>query len=503
VKRSVRNIRWIEEHCRAPEGRLVGQRIKLWPEQRKIMRGIYDSPTRKAIISFGRKNGKTTLCAMLMLLHLVGPEARRNAQLYSSAKSRDQAALTFDLAAKIVRFSATLRDYLTIRDSSKEIYCPELGSKYKALSADVSTNLGKSPTVLIHDELGEVRGPTSELYNALETSFGAQEDPLSIIISTQAPSDTDLLSILIDDAKTGEDPKTKLFFWEAPKEDDPFKVTTWRKANPMLGDVLNIETIRDRAKSAKRMPTEENSFRNRILNQRVNHTSPFIPRAVWEECGGDPDRTVLAAGPVYMGLDLSSCNDLTALAYGAMDKDRVWHVWCEFFAPTKGLVERSKRDNAPYDIWRDKGLIALTPGASVDYEYVAARLVELCREIDVTAISFDRWNMKFLKKELERIKAELPLVEFGQGFQSMSPAAKAVEAALGNGHVRHGNNPVLTWCAANAVSVSDPAGNIKLDKMKSTGRIDGIVAMTMMIGAAALAEVKEKPRVSVYSQGVI
>lgn len=497
VKRSACNIRWLEEHCRVPEGRLVGKPIKIRQIQRTIMRGIYDSPTRQGIISIGRKNGKTSTSAMLILLHLVGPEARQNAQLFSAAQSRDQAALTFGLASKIVQFSPTLRAYVTIHESAKELRCPELGTKYKALSADVATNLGLSPVLVIHDELGQVRGPTSDLYNALETAFGAQEDPLSIIISTQAPSDADLLSILIDDAAKGGDPKTKLFLWTAPIEDDPFCVKTWRKANPMLGDILNINEVREQAEKARRMPSEEASFRNLVLNQRVNQASPLIPRAIWMACAGEPDREVLHSAPVFAGLDLSARNDLTALAYGAQDEARVWHVWLEFFAPSKGVVERARRDKAPYDIWADKGLITLTPGASVDYEIIARRLAELCDDHQVEAVAFDRWRIDVLKKELERIGVELPLVPFGQGFRDMGPAVDAVESALANVKIRHGGNPVLTWCAANAVASRDPAGSRKLDKIKSTGRIDGLVALTMMIGSATM-KVEKPDGPSVY-----
>jgi phage terminase large subunit-like protein len=200
LSRGKRNIAWIEAHCRVPEGKDVGKPVKLRPFQRKVILGIYDTPTRRAIISFGRKNAKTTLSAFLLLLHLVGPEARQNSQLYSAAQSRDQAAILFALAAKIVRMSPDLSYYVTVRDTNKQLFCQELGTLYRALSADASTAYGLSPVFTVHDELGQVRGPRSELYEALETASGAQDEPLSIVISTQAPTDADLLSIMIDDA---------------------------------------------------------------------------------------------------------------------------------------------------------------------------------------------------------------------------------------------------------------------------------------------------------------
>lgn len=185
------NIAWIEKHCRIPEGRDVGKPVQLREWQRKEIKRIYDNPhgTRRAILSFGRKNAKTTLSAFLLLLHLCGREHRLNSQLYSSAQSRDQAAILFSLAAKIVRMSPALHGFVGIRDSAKQLYCPELGTIYRALSADATTAYGLSPVFIVHDELGQVKGPRSELYEALETATGAQENPLSLIISTQAPTD--------------------------------------------------------------------------------------------------------------------------------------------------------------------------------------------------------------------------------------------------------------------------------------------------------------------------
>ncbi len=202
LTRGDRNIAWIEGYCKIPEGPDVGEPVRLRDWQRKIIKGIYDTPTRTAIVSFGRKNSKTTTAAFLLLLHLCGPEAKRNSQLFSAAQSRDQAAVLFALAAKMVRLSVDLNSVVTVRDTTKQLYCAELGTLYRALSADASTAYGLSPAFTVHDELGQVRGPRSELYEALETAGGAQEEPLSIVISTQAPTSADLLSVLIDDAKT-------------------------------------------------------------------------------------------------------------------------------------------------------------------------------------------------------------------------------------------------------------------------------------------------------------
>ena len=483
MKAGLRNIAWIERHCRIPEGKFVGRPVKLCAFQRKVIRGIYDSPTRRAIISFGRKNAKTTLSAFLLLLHLCGPEARANSQLYSAAQSRDQAGILFSLAAKIVRMSPDLSDHVGIRDTAKQLHCAELGTLYRALSADASTAYGLSPVFTVHDELGQVRGPRSELYEALETACAAQESPLSIVISTQAPTDADLLSVLIDDAKTGADPMQKVWLYTAPMEADPFSVEAIKAANPAYDEFMNKAEVLQQAQDAKRMPSRESSYRNLILNQRVEARSPFISRAIWTANGAQPDD--FDGREVFGGLDLSSVSDLTALVLTAQT-DGLWDVQPTFWLPSHGLVEKSRADRVPYDLWARDGYLQTTPGASIEYEFVAEYLRGVFDRCNVRALAFDRWGMKHLKPwlvkagftedELERF------IDFGQGFASMSPALRELESLILSHKLRHGMHPVLTMCAANAVTTSDPAGNRKLNKAKATGRIDGMVALAMAVG---------------------
>lgn len=499
MTRGERNCAWIEKFCRFPDGKRVGQPFKLSPFQRQDILSIYDTPTRRAIISRGRKNAKTTLCSVITLLHLAGPEARANSQLFSSALSRDQAALLFDYAAKMVRLSPELSAVVGIRDTVKELFCPELGTKYKALSADAKTKFGLSPVLIIHDELGQVIGPRSLLYEALETATGVQEEPLSIIISTQAPTDGDLLSILIDDAKTGADPKVKLILDTAPVEMDPFSEEAIRAANPAFGDFMNDAEVLGQAEDARRMPAREAAYRNLVLNQRVNAYSPFIARAVWEACAGAADDEVFRTKPVYGGLDLSGRNDLTALVLIARDDDGVWHVKPHFWAPEVGVNERAQRDRVPYDLWAKQGHLHLTSGASVDFSFVAAKLQELQSEMDLRAIAYDRYRMDYLLAEMKAIGldhsvlqkldgSQLPeglvMVKHGQGFYDMPPALDGLEAELLNKRIRHGSHPILNSHAANAVAEKNAAGERKLEKSKSTGRIDGIVAacMAMRVG---------------------
>lgn len=480
-----------------PEGKLVGQPVKLTKRQREWMRRIYDSPTRTFILTMGRKNGKTAFAAFLLLLHLCGPESRPNGQLFSAAQSRDQAGLLFALAAKIVRQSPDLKGAVIVRDTAKQLACPERGTLYRALSADATTAFGLSPAFVVHDELGQVRGPRSELYEALETAAAAQEEPLSIVISTQAPTDADLLSVLIDDALHGGDPRVKVEIYSAPLTDDPFSVATIRKANPHYSELMNAEEVQRQAGEAKRMPSREASFRNLILNQRVEAKAPFISRSVWEENGAE----VLALGSVvvYAGLDLSSRADLTAFVMVGQING-VWHVWPYFWTPEDGIYERARRDRVPYDEWHRKGWLRTTPGGSVDYEYVATDIADIVAPVNLRSIAYDRWRMDVLQKEFERQNVKLPLMPFGQGFKDMSPALDTLESALLNKKIAHGKHPVLTMCAANAVVSKDAAGNRKLDKMRASGRIDGLVALAMALGAwGGKEEAGPKPPVLVFA----
>jgi phage terminase large subunit-like protein len=376
--------------------------------------------------------------------------------------------------------SADLSSVVTIRVSAKQLFCGELGTLYKALSAEASTSYGLSPVFTIHDELGQVKGPRFELYEALETASAAQEAPLSIVISTQAPTDADLLSLLIDDALAGADPRNKVELCTAPLDLDPFSEEAIRAANPHFDDFMNKDEVFRQASDAKRLPSREAAYRNLILNQRVEARNPFISRAIWLENGAEPQE--LEGQAVYGGLDLSSVSDLTALVLVSEAGDVVPTFWL----PGDGLEEKSRNDRVPYDLWAQQGLLETTPGRAIEYEFIAHYLRDVFDRYDIRALAFDRYNMKFLKPWLERVgfsEDELArFVEFGQGFVSMGPALRELEAKLLAKKLRHGNHPVLTMCAANAQAVSDPTGFRKFTKQKATGRIDGMVALAEAIG---------------------
>lgn len=478
--RALRNINWIESMCRVPDGHLVGKPVKLSPAQREWIEIIYGSPTRTFICSIPRKNAKTTTAAFLMLLHLVGPEAVPNGQLYSAAQSREQAGILFALASKIVRMSEGLSEYVSIKESGKQMICAELGTVYKALSAEASTAFGLSCSMVIHDETGQVRGPRSELYEALETASAAQANPLSIIISTQAPSAGDLLSMLIEDAQTKSDPRIKCVVYQVPEDADVFDPVEIAKAQPNW-HLMNQSEVLKMAADAKRMPSREASYRNYICNQQVEANNPFVTRSVWQDNGAQPEP--LDGKRVWGGLDLASVSDLCALVLVSEDGD----VHPTFWLPADGLEEKSRNDRTPWDLWRDQGYLETTPGRAIEYEYIAQHLRRLFDQCEVEAIAFDRYNMRFLKPWLEGAgftPEELEkFVEFGQGFVSQSPAIRELESRLLSSQLKHGNHPVLELCAKNAVCVDGPTnGTRKFAKQKATGRIDGMVSLAMAVG---------------------
>jgi len=220
------------------------------------------------------------------------------------------------------------------------------------------------------------------------------------------------------------------------------------------------------------------------LNQRVNMVAALVSPGVWKAGNGEPD--ALQGLQVYGGLDLSATTDLTALVLTGR-KDGVVHVHPYFWMPADSVQEASRRDRAPYDVWVKQGLLRTTPGRVIDYGFVARDIGEITSGLDVVKIGFDRWRMDRMQSALDGAGVQLPLESFGQGYVSMSPALDALESDLLQENVRHGGHPVLAMCAANAVSLPDPAGNRKLDKSKATGRIDGMVALAMAEGVEAMS----------------
>ena len=486
MTRGERVIAFIERFCIVPEGDLIGRPVKLEPFQRRFILEIYDNTatTRRGYLSIARKNAKTATIACILLAHIVGPEAVQNSRIISGAMSKEQAAEVFNYASKMVQMSEQLSKLARIVPSGKKIIGISRNVEYQAISAEGRTAHGKSPILAILDEVGQVRGPQSDFVDAIVTSQGAYESALLLAISTQAPNDGDLFSIWLDDALASKDPRIVCHLYSADAGCELTDRAAWAAANPALGKFRSLADVEEQADRASRMPSFEPTFRNLVLNQRVEMVAPFISRGVWTDNCGEPMDEAFFSGDVYAGIDLSAKNDLTAMAIVAHFAGQR-HVRMLFWAPEDGIRDRSKRDRAPYDVWADQGHIRLVPGASIDYGAVAQDIADALEDMPLHAVAFDRWRFDLLQREFQRIEIELPLIPFGQGFRDMAPAIDAVETALLNGQVLHGGNPVLTMCMANARVEKDAAGNRKLNKAKATGRIDGAVALAMAFGVAA------------------
>ena len=477
------------------QGSLAGTKLRIRDWQRQFLESVYGEdengrrPVRTAILSMARKNGKTQLVAGLGLCHLLGPEAESRGEVYAAANDKQQSGKTFAEMVAILDEHPELDARVNVVKFSKRIEVlsgPGRGSIFAALSADASTKQGLSPSLTIYDELGTA--PKRDLYEALDTAMGARDNPLLCVISTQAASDHAVMSELVDYGKkvnSGEvdDPSFHLTFYGADQDDDPWAEETWHKANPALGDFRSLDDVQRQAAQAKRMPAAEQGFRNLILNQRVDAHVRFLAKAEWDANGGAVDFPSLEGRQCWGGLDLSQSRDLTALVLVFPDAQGGFDVLARFFLPETGIHDKAELDRVPYDVWAKQGFLTLIPGAVVDPSFVAETIAEACATYDVQRIAYDRWRIEDLKRELDRMGAEPPLEPFGQGFRDMAPALDKMERLVAEARLRHAGNPILTFCASNAVVEMDPAGNRKLAKNKSSGRIDGMVALAMALAA--------------------
>lgn len=486
MTRGERVIAFIELFCLVPEGKSVGKPIILDEFQKKFILAVYDSDTHVAlaILSIARKNGKTALIAAIILVHLVGPEAILNSQIISGAMSRDQAALVFKLCVKMIQLNPKLKDIIHIIYSAKRLIGLTKNVEFRAIASEATTSFGLSPVLAILDEAGQIKGPTSEFVESILTAQGAYDEPRVFVISTQAPSDADMLSIWIDDAEKNKDPSIVCHVYAADPTADILDMAAWKAANPALGTFRNVADVSRLAHKASRMPTVEASFRNLILNQRASQETTLFSPNVWRENSGMPNMEAFTRYPVYAGLDLSARLDLTAIAFICEDEDGIWHAKMKFWTPGATLDDRADSDRAPYGMWRDQGFLRAIPGVSIDYNLVAREIFDEAQRMDLIQLAVDRWRLDMFTQECQALGGGLPIVPYGQGFKDMAPAIDSLEHVVYEHRLRHGDNPVLTFCVSNAIVVKDPAGNKKLDKSKSTGRIDGAQALAMAFGIA-------------------
>jgi phage terminase large subunit-like protein len=482
------------ESLSVTSGALAGTRLVLRPWQRQFIEDVYQVDrhgkrvVRTAVLSMGRKNGKTQLAAALALCHLCGPESEARGEIYSCANDRFQAGKIFNEMVALINAQQWLQSRTNIIRFRKDIEDLTNGSTYAALTSEAKTKFGLNPSLCVYDELGQ--SSQRALYDAMDC-MGARKEPLMLIISTQAADDFAPMSQLIDYGlkivhKQVSDPTFHLTLYSAPEDADPWSKKAWKAANPALDDFRSLSDVRRLAKQAQRMPARENAFRNLILNQRVAAEARFLDAAAWRACAHEP--VIPQGARVYAGLDLGATRDLTALVIVWQDSEGVFHVRPYCWLPGN-LEDRSEQDRAPYAAWAKLGLVTAI-GPTTDPRVIAQKIAEINATNKIAALAFDRWRINDLKREMDAIGCSIPIEPHGQGYRDMSPAVDIVERLVIQKKLRHGAHPVLAWCAANAVVTRDPAGGRKLDKAKSSGRIDALVALAMALSLALLKATK-------------
>lgn len=491
------------ESLKITSGPFAGQFFKLRPWQRTIIKKIYavkdgKRVVRRVLLTMPRKNGKSELVAALALTHLAGPEAESRGLVVSAAADRDQAAIIFNNLVAYIEADAKLSRQCNIVRFSKKIEHLPTRSEYFAMSSDARKAHGLGPSFWVYDELSQA--PNRNLYDNLSTGGGGRKEPLGVVISTQSADPNHVMTELVREGTEvlegrHQDATFLPIIYSAPMDADIFDEKVWRACNPALGDFRSLDEMRAMADRAKRVPAAEATFRNLYLNQPVDPVVQLFAPADWDACSEFVDDEQLRGAECYGGLDLSLRRDLTAFVLHFPESGAVRPY---FWLPAEDLREKAVKDRAPYEQWTRDGYLETTPGRTIDMRAVARRIAEIVAEFEPRAIAFDRWGIESFKRVLgEEGIEDLPLVPFGQGFRDMSPAVDALEAAIVNHKLRHGGHPVLEWCTSNAAAELDAAGGRKLSKAKSRGRIDGLVALAMAIGAQGHAPAP--PQTSMYS----
>lgn len=442
---------------------------------------------RTTYIQIPRKAGKSTLAAGIAL-YLLLADGEPGAEVYSAAADRDQAAIVFEMARQMADASPHIRK--RVQMFKRAMTVPATASSYKVLSSEAYTKHGLSAHGIVVDEVHAL--PDRELWDVLTTSTGARRQPLTVAITTAGFDRHSLCFELYDYACKVRDriidaPAFLPVIYEAGRDDDWTSPQTWRKAHPGLGISVKEEYFAAECEKAKQLPSYENTFKRLLLNVWTEQETRWLPMDKWDACADAlPD---LAGRTCYAGLDLSTTTDITALVL-AFPIGSTVHLLPFFWVPKENIHKRARRDRVPYDVWSREGLIEATDGDVIDYDVIRKRVNELGQKYRIAEVAIDRWNATQLATQLKGDGFEV--IGFGQGFASMAAPTKELERRVIGREVNHGGNPVLRWMASNVSVNTDPAGNLKPDKAKSTERIDGIVATLMALGRAMEAD-EEKP----------
>lgn len=477
----------------------AGRKLKLRDWQKEIIRAIYATDkkgfrrVRTALITLPRKNGKTALAAALALCHLLGPESESRGQIFSAASDREQASIIFKEMEAMILSVPEFSERCHIQNFRKIISDTVTGSSYTAMTADGRKAHGLSPSFMVYDELAQ--SADRELYDNLTTGTGARKEPLMVVISTQSADPNHIMSELVDYAlkiQEGTLPPDPAFYgcvYAAPDDCDPWNEKVWFDCNPALDDFRSLEEMRSFAEQAKKIPAKESVFKNLYLNMRVDPSAKWIATTDFEACIQPmPD---LTGRECYAGLDLSSTQDLSALSlcFVPIEEDEPFYTLHYTWCPLNAIKTRSKADRVPYDLWHKQGHIEATPGSVVDYSYILKRIEAIGKQYNLKAILFDRWGATKIVKDLEDMN--LTVIEFGQGFASMSPPSKEMEKLILAQKIIFPDNPALKWCFSNVIAETDAAGNVKPSKKLSREKIDMVVSTIMALDGALRNQKKE------------
>jgi phage terminase large subunit-like protein len=475
------------------KGEWAEQPFALRPWQEAILQPLFGTLRsdgrrryRTCYVEIPRKNGKTELAAAVALYMLLG-DGEQGAEVYSAAVDREQASLVFNVAAQMVRNDAELSAQCEVIDSRRRIYHPRTNSFYCAIPAEAPGRHGYNASAVIYDELHAA--PNRDLYDVLATSTGARRQPLTFVITTAGWDRNSICYELHDYAvkvRDGiiEDETFMSVLYGAADDADWLDEAVWRACNPALDDFRSLEEMQVAGLRAREVPGQQNVFRRLYLCQWTEQANRWLDMSVWDQNGGASPE--LGGRPCYAGLDLSTTQDITALELYFPDEDGGGDVLSYFWIPEETVHLRARRDRVPYDVWSRGGLITPTEGNVVDYDVMRADINALGERYEIREIAIDRWNSTQLQTQL--MADGFTVVPFGQGFASMTAPTKELERLVLERKLRHGGHPVLRWMASNVAVRQDPAGNVKIDKAKSTERVDGMVALAMAVGRAMVRQ---------------
>ena len=486
-------VNFIECLCHT-KGTWAGKPFELIDWQERIIRDLFGvlKPNgyrqfNTAYIEIPKKQGKSELAAAVALLLCCG-DGEERAEVYGCAADRQQASIVFEVAADMIRMCPALAKRVKILASTKRIIYLPTNSFYQVLSAEAYSKHGFNIHGMIMDEM-HIQ-PNRKLFDVMTKGSGdARMQPLYFLITT-AGTDTHSICYEIHqkamDILEGRKMDATFYpvIYGAKESEDWTDPEVWKKANPSLGITVGIDKVQTACESARQNPAEENAFRQLRLNQWVKQAIRWMPMEKWDACAFSVHPEDLEGRVCYGGLDLSSTTDITAfvLVFPPEDEEDKYYVLPYFWIPEDNIDLRVRRDHVPYDVWHQQGFLETTEGNVVHYGYIEKFIEKLGETYNIREIAFDRWGAVQMVQNLEGMG--FTVVPFGQGFKDMNPPTKELMKLTLEKRMVHGGQPVLRWMMDNIFIKSDPAGNIKPDKEKSTEKIDGVVATIMALDRA-------------------